>query len=45
LKELRNIKKLLVLWLSKNKVTNVEMARSLGVNESAVRKMLKPEEE
>jgi predicted transcriptional regulator len=43
IKELRAIKKLLVLLLTKNKATNVEIAKVLGVDESAVRKMLKPQ--
>lgn len=45
LKELRTIKKLLVLLLSKNKATNVEIAKTLGVDESAVRRMLNPRDE
>jgi predicted ArsR family transcriptional regulator len=42
LKELRTIKKLLVLLLTKNEATNVEIAKTLGVDESVVRRILSP---
>lgn len=40
LKELKDIKKLLMLLLSKNKATNVEIGKVLGVTEGAVRQHL-----
>jgi hypothetical protein len=45
LKELRTIKKLLMLLLLKSDATNVEIAKTLGVDESAIRHMLNPREE
>lgn len=45
LKELRTIKKLLILLLTKNGATNVEIAKILGVDESVVRRMLNPRDE
>lgn len=39
-KELRDIKRLLMLLLSKSKVSNVDIAYVLGVDESTVRAVL-----
>jgi predicted transcriptional regulator len=42
LKELRSIKKLLVLLLMKNEVGQEEIAKALGVSQSAVSQMVNP---
>ena len=45
LKELRNIRKLLILLLTANKVDQGEIAKVLGVKQPAISKMLNPKEE
>ncbi len=40
LKELQNIKKLLILLLKKHEATNVEIGKVLGVYESNIRRIL-----
>lgn len=42
LKELRNIKKLLILLLQANKVDQGVIAKTLGVSQPAVSQMLNP---
>jgi predicted transcriptional regulator len=42
LKELRAIKKLLILLLMKNKVGQGEVAKALGVDQSAISRMINP---
>ncbi len=42
LKELRNIKKLLILLLEANKVDQREIAKALGISQPAVSQMLNP---
>ena len=44
LKELKNIKKLLILLLQENKVDQKDIARALGVSQPAVSQMLNPKE-
>ncbi len=42
LKELRTIKKLLILLLMKNKASQDEIAKLLGVDQSAISHMINP---
>jgi predicted transcriptional regulator len=44
-KELRDIKKLLVLLLESNSVDQVKIAGALGITHQAVSKMIKPKDE
>ena len=45
IKELRNIKKLLVMLLIQNDVKATEIAKALGVDKSAITHMLNPKGE
>ena len=42
LKELRDIKKLLILLLQANKVSQPEIAKTLGISDRRVRQLLNP---
>lgn len=42
LKELQSIKRLLILLLMKNKVAQEEIAKALGLDQSAVSRMINP---
>ena len=45
LKELQDIKKLLILLLQANKVTQPEIAKTLGISDRRIRQLLSPKVE